>query len=201
MAAVRRANLDVSLDALGIVVGLPGSRVQVTNAIEGQVVEVLVTEGQEVQTGQPIARLDERLRARRLERQARGADELAATLAVLKATPREPEPRRSRTRFAAYSRRTRGGSVGPRAAGAVAEKRGEISEQQFFEAKERVRDAELAEQAAGQRQKALLQGPTPEAVHEAQTEGCPRGGGSERRRNCAWKCSCSRRRKPERSIG
>ncbi|MEX2185171.1 MAG: efflux RND transporter periplasmic adaptor subunit [Pirellulales bacterium] len=96
-------------------------------------------------------------------------DELAATLAVLKTPPREPERLQAdldvrRAQVAKEVAQAALDRLDPLA------RRGEISEQQVFEAANRVRDAELAEQAADQRRKALLQGPTPEAVHEAETK-------------------------------
>jgi RND family efflux transporter MFP subunit len=137
--------------------------------IEAQVTEVLVAEGDSVAAGQPIAHLDDRLAQIDLADAMAARDELAATLAALKAPPREPE------RLQAELDIQRAKIAKDIADKALAKleplrERGEISEQQVFEARERVHDAQLAADAAAQRQRALLQGPTPEAIREAEAK-------------------------------
>jgi RND family efflux transporter MFP subunit len=166
---VRRETIELTLSGVGLVMATPGGRTQVSNVIEGQVTEVLVAEGDSVEAGQPIARLDDRLAQIELADALAARDELSATLAALKAPPREPERMQAELDVERAKIAT-----------GIAEKalarleplrlRGEISEQQLFEARERVHDAQLAASAAAQRQRALLQGPTPEAIREAEAK-------------------------------
>jgi len=164
---VQRADLERTISGIGTCTAPPSRQMPVTAAVGGAVVEILVQEGTEVQGGQSLIRLDDRLAQKELTEREAARDELKASLVLLKTLPREPELRQARldverAQLAVDSARTAVGRLEPLF------RRREISEQQLYEKRQNLRDAQLALKTAEARQEVLTLGPKPEAVAEMQ---------------------------------
>jgi len=166
-AEAQRRAIRQSLSALGCFEALLDRGGVVTPAVEGQVSEILVTQGQRVSAGDPIVQLDARIaEANMIEKEA-ALDAAEASLELLRALPR-PEEQEN------YKLAIEAAAVAVAKAEAVAEKlrplakRGEISQQQMFEAELAVKQARLQQQTAEGLFAVALLGPKPEAVAEAE---------------------------------
>ena len=140
-----------------------------TPAVEGHVHELVVKQGETVQKGQPIVELDQSVALADLAEKTATRDSLRAALALLKSIPR-PEERRSNELAVEQAK------VALERAKAAAERlrplfaRHEVSEQQVFEADLAATSARLALQTAEAQLHAMLIGPRPEAVAEAEAK-------------------------------
>ena len=129
--------------------------------------KILVAEGTRVTAGDPLIRLDDQLPQKELLEREAARDEFKASLTLLKTLPREPERRQAKLEA------ERAQVVVELARSVVSRldplyRRKEISEQQFYEAKQKLRDSELALKAAQARVEVLMLGPKPEAIAEMQ---------------------------------
>ncbi|MGD0044085.1 MAG: HlyD family efflux transporter periplasmic adaptor subunit [Isosphaeraceae bacterium] len=138
-----------------------------TPAVEGHVHELVVKQGETVKKGQPIVELDQTVALADLAEKTATRDGLKASLALLKSLPRREE-RRSNELAVEQAK------VALERAKAAAERlrpllaRREVSEQQVFEAELAVTSARLLQQTAEAQLHAMLIGPRPEAVAEAE---------------------------------
>lgn len=158
-----------TIRALGPSTPLPTHKIQVSAAVEGMVTEILAHEGEKVKAGQPLVRLDDRLAQADLAERKGARAEIEAGLALLKALPREPERR------AADLDVERAGLAADLAKAVLdrlepLNSRKEVSDQQLYEAKLKLQDAQLSRKMAEAKRDALLLGPKPEAVAETEAK-------------------------------
>lgn len=154
---------------IGTTTPLPSHQIVIAPAVEGIVAEILVNEGDEVEAGRPLVRLDYRLAQRELAERKAAREELVSALTLLKTPPRKEEQRVAdleveRARVAEELAQTVLDRLTP------LNRRKEVSDQQLFEAQQRLRDATLARQVAEGHRTVLMLGPKPEAVAEAETK-------------------------------
>jgi multidrug efflux pump subunit AcrA (membrane-fusion protein) len=168
-APIRSASFQETVRGIGTSTVLPTHKIPVSALLEGMVTEILVQEGERVKPGQPIIRLDDRMAQADLAERKAARAELEASLALLKALPREPERR-------VLDLEVERGRIAVELARAVLERleplhgRKEISDQQLFEAKQKLQDAEILKKAAEARRESVLLGPKPEAVSEMEAK-------------------------------
>jgi HlyD family secretion protein len=166
---VREIRMEHVLRGIGTTTLLPSHLVIIAPAVEGIVAEILVNEGDDVEAGVPIVRVDDRLAQRELTERRAARSELQAQLALLKAPPRAEEQQLADMEV----ERAR---VAEELAQAVVDRliplnrRKEISDQQLFEAQQRLRDAVLARQVAQGHRTVLMLGPKAEAIAEVQAK-------------------------------
>ncbi len=167
--AARRGTIVQTVEALGRSEAIPAKLAMLTPAVEGHVHELVVKQGETVQKGQPIVELDQSVALADLAEKTATRDSLRAALALLKSIPR-PEERRSNELAVEQAK------VALERAKAAAERlrplfaRHEVSEQQVFEADLAATSARLALQTAEAQLHAMLIGPRPEAVAEAEAK-------------------------------
>lgn len=166
---IRAMPLEHVVRGIGTITSIPSHEAIIAPGVEGIVAEILVQEGDEVQAGQPIVRLDDRLAQRELVERTASRAELDAALTLLKTPPRAEERRVAdleveRAHVAEELARTALDRITP------LHRRKEASDQQFFEAEQRLRDATLAREVAEGRRTVLLLGPKPEAIAESEAK-------------------------------
>lgn len=158
-----------TVTALGRCEALPKKLALLTPAVEGQVAEILVDQGQHVTTGQPIVQLDPTLaKADLLEKQA-ARDSLEAALKLLESLPRLAEQEANKLAIEQAK-------IAVARAEALVERlqplraRNEVSEQQLYEAEQALKQARVQQQTAQAQYDAMMIGPRPEAAAEAQAK-------------------------------
>jgi multidrug efflux pump subunit AcrA (membrane-fusion protein) len=155
------------VEGLGRCEALPDRLATLTPAVEGHVEALRVMPGARVQKGQPIIELDRSVARADLAEKTATRDSLKAALALLQSLPR-PEERRANELAVEQAR------VAVERARAISEKlrpllaRHEVSEQQVFDAEKALDAARLQQQAAEATLHAMMIGPRPEAVAEAE---------------------------------
>jgi HlyD family secretion protein len=166
--AERRA-IAQTVSALGRCEALPDKLALLAPAVEGQVQTLLVQQGQRITAGQPIIQLDSTLAQADMAEQQAARDSLVAALTLLKSLPRVEEQEASKLAIETAA-------IAVARAQAVVERlqplkaRGEVAEQQMFEAEQAVKEARIQQQAAEAHYSLLMLGPRPEAVAEAQAK-------------------------------
>ena len=160
--------LTETVEGLGRCEALPDHIATLTPAVEGHVHELLVTQGDAVKKGQPIVELDKAVAQADLAEKTATRDGLKASLALLKSLPR-PEERRANELAVDQAK------VAVERARALVEsleslrREGNlVSKQQLFDAQKALEAAQYQEQAAEATLKAMMIGPRPEAVAEAE---------------------------------
>ncbi len=167
--AARRGAMPETVEALGRCEALPNRIATLTPAVEGHVHEVFVKHGDAVKKGQPLVALDETVARADLAEKTAIRDGLKASLAVLKSLPRRDE-------LAPAQLAVEQARVAVERAQAVAEGvqalRGNnlnlASKQQLFDAEKAVEAARLQQKTAEATLHAMIIGPRPEAVAEAE---------------------------------
>jgi RND family efflux transporter MFP subunit len=163
----RRGAMSETVEALGRCEALPDQIATLTPAVEGHVHELFIKHGDPVKKGQPIVALDETVARADLTEKIATRDGLKASLAVLKSLPRLEE--RAPSELAVEQAR-----VAVERAQAVAEGlqslRGNnlTSKQQLFDAEKALEAARFQRKAAEATLHAMMIGPRPEAVAEAE---------------------------------
>jgi RND family efflux transporter MFP subunit len=154
------------VDGLGRCEALPGKIATLTPVIEGSVATILVRPADEVKKGQPIVQLDPTLVQADLGEKIAGRAALEASLRLLQSLPRAEEQESRKLAVEAAK-------VSLAKAQAVVDNlrplraRGEIPEQQMFEAQSAATQARLQLRTAESELKVLMLGPRPAAVEEA----------------------------------
>ena len=162
-------SLERTVSGLARCETLPEKLAPLTAAVEGQVREILVQQGQSVTAGQPIIAFDTTLAKADLAEKSAARDSLVAALALLQSVPREKE--RRATELAIEQAK-----IATERAKAVVDNlrplraRNEVSEQQMLDAERALGQAEVLEQTAQAQLEALLLGPREEAVAEAEAK-------------------------------
>jgi HlyD family secretion protein len=165
--AARRGVMPETVEALGRCEALPNRIATLTPAVEGHVHEVFVKHGDAVKKGQPLVALDETVARADLAEKTAIRDGLKASLAVLKSLPRRDE-------LAPGELAVEQARVAVDRARAVAEGlqglRGNnlASKPQLFDAEKAVEAARLLQKSAEATLHAMIIGPRPEAVAEAE---------------------------------
>ncbi|HMB06080.1 MAG TPA: efflux RND transporter periplasmic adaptor subunit [Isosphaeraceae bacterium] len=165
----RRSTLVETVEGLGRSEAIPDRLATLTPAVEGHVHALLVKQGETVTKGQPIVELDKAVARADLAEKTATRDSLKAALALLKSLPR-PEERRANELAVEQAK------VALERARRVAERlrpllaRREISEQQVFEADLAATQAQLQLQSAEAQLRAMMIGPRPGAVAEAEAK-------------------------------
>jgi HlyD family secretion protein len=163
----RRGVMPETVEALGRCEALPDRIATLTPAVEGHVHELFVKHGDAVKKGQPLVALDETVARADLAEKTAIRDGLKASLAVLKSLPRRDE-------LAPGELAVEQARVAVDRARAVAEGlqglRGNnlASKPQLFDAEKAVEAARLQQKTAEATLHAMIIGPRPEAVAEAE---------------------------------
>ncbi len=164
----RTSTLTEVVEGLGRCEALPDRIATLAPAVEGHVHELLVAQGDMVKKGQTIVELDKVVAQADLAEKTATRDGLKASLALLKSLPR-PEERRANELAVAQAK------VAIERAKSLVEgiellhKDGNLaSKQQLFDARKAMEAAELQQQAAEANLSAMMIGPRPEAVAEAE---------------------------------
>ena len=163
----RRGAMSETLEALGRCEALPDQIATLTPAVEGHVHELFIKHGDPVKKGQPIVALDETVARADLTEKTAIRDGLKASLAVLKSLPRLEE--RAPSELAIEQ-----AQVAIERAQALVEGlqslRGNnlTSKQQLFDAEKALEAARVQRKAAEATLHAMMIGPRPEAVAEAE---------------------------------
>ncbi len=167
--AARRGTIVQTVEGLGRSEAIPTKLAMLTPAVEGHVHELVVKQGETVKKGQPIVELDQSVALADLAEKTATRDGLKASLALLESLPRREE-RRSNELAVEQAK------VALERAKAALERlrplrtRREVSEQQVFEAELAVTSAKILQQTAEAQLHAMLIGPRPEAVAEAEAK-------------------------------
>jgi HlyD family secretion protein len=165
----RKGKLEETIEGLGRTEAIPDHLATLTPAVEGHVHELLVNQGDVVKKGQPIVGLDKAVASADLAEKEATRDGLKASLTLLKSLPRPAE--RKPNELAIEQAK-----VAVARAKAVADKlrpllaRHETSEQMVFDAEQAVAQALLQQQTAEATLHAMMIGPRPEAVAEAEAK-------------------------------
>ncbi len=165
----RRSTVAEVIDGLGKVEALPDQLAILTPAVEGHVHTILTRLGDEVKKGQPIVELDRAVAEADLAEKTATRDGLQAALALLKSVPRLEE-RRSHE-IAIQQARVAVERAKAQVDG-LESLRGDnlSSKQQLFDARKALETAKFAQESAEATLQAMLIGPRPEAVAEAEAK-------------------------------
>jgi HlyD family secretion protein len=165
----RRSTLAETVEGLGQCEALPDRLAILTPAVEGHVHSLLVKQGDVVSKGQPIVELDKSVALADLAEKTAMRDGLKASLILLKSLPR-PEERRSNELAIEQARLSveRTERIAERLRPLLA--RHEVSDQQVYEADQAAAQARLQQQTAEAQLRAIMIGPRPEAVAEAESK-------------------------------
>jgi RND family efflux transporter MFP subunit len=159
--------LTETVDALGRSEALPDHIATLTPAVEGHVHDLLVAQGDAVKKGQPIVEFDKAVAQADLAEKTATRDGLKASLVLLKSLPR-PEERRAnelvveQAKVAVEQAKVTVDRLRPLLA------HHEASEQQLFDAERAVKQAVIQQETAEATLHAMMIGPRPEAVAEAE---------------------------------
>lgn len=166
---VERRSITSTVDALGHCEALPDKLARITPAVEGQVMALLVREGQTVKAGQPLVQLDDTLAKADLAEKRAGRDSLVASLELLRSVPRAEEQAASKLAIEQTQ-------VAVDQAAAMVERlkplqaRGEVSEQQLYDAEQALRNSQIQADSAKAQYEMLMLPPRKEAVSEAKSK-------------------------------
>jgi HlyD family secretion protein len=157
-----------SVNGLARCEALPGKIATLTPAIEGRVHEILACPSDEVEAGQAIIQLDATIARADLQEKLTNRDGLEASLRLLETPPR-PEEQETHKLAVELAK------VALAKADATVERlrplraRGDIPEQQMFEAELAVKQAQLQLHTAESELTVLMLGPRPAAIDEAKS--------------------------------
>lgn len=163
----RSGVIRVTVDALGRIEALPDRIATLTPAVEGHVHDLLVAQGEAVKKGDPLVEFDRAVAQADLAEKTATRDGLKASLVLLKSLPRPAERR-------ANELAVETAKVAVEQSNAVADRlrsllsRHEASEQQVVDAQRAVRQAVIQKETAEATLAAMMIGPRPEAVAEAE---------------------------------
>ena len=166
---VERRSMAQTLTALGRCDALPEKLALLTMAVEGRVEAILVEQGEDVAQGQPLVRLDATLAQADLAEKQAARDSLMASLRLLESLPRTKEQEASKLAIELAR-------ITVERTAALVERlqplraRDEVSDQQLFEAEQSLKQARVEQRTAEAQYDALMLGPRPEAVAEAQAK-------------------------------
>ena len=164
-----RRSLAQTVTALGRCEALPERLALLAPVVEGQVQAMLVQQGQHVTAGQPVIQFDSTLAQADLAEKQAARDSLTAALTLLQSLPRAQEQEASKLAIETAK-------IAVARAEALVERlrplrtRGEVAEQQMFEAEQTLEEARIQQQAAEAQFNLLMLGPRPEAVAEAEAK-------------------------------
>jgi RND family efflux transporter MFP subunit len=163
----RIGTLTEAVEGLGRCESLPDHIATLTPAVEGHVHELLVAQGDSVKKGQPIVELDRAVAQADLAEKTATWNGLKASLALLESRPRPEEQRANKlaveqAKVAVEQAKVAVDRLRPLLA------RHEASEQQLFDAKRAVKQAMIQQETAEATLHAMMIGPRPEAVAEAE---------------------------------
>jgi RND family efflux transporter MFP subunit len=163
----RRGAMSETLEALGRCEALPDQIATLTPAVEGHVHELFIKHGDPVKKGQPIVALDETVARADLAEKTATRDGLKASLAVLKSLPRLEE--RAPSEMAVEQARVAVERAQAFALGLQSLRGNNLtSKQQLFDAEKALEAARVQQKAAEATLHAMMIGPRPEAVAEAE---------------------------------
>lgn len=157
------------IEGLGRTESIPDHLATLTPAVEGHVHELLAKQGETVKQGQPIVELDKSVALADLAEKEATRDGLKASLTLLKSLPRLEERKPSELAIEQAK-------VAVARAQAVADglrsllERHEASERQVFDAAQAVELALIQQRTAEATLRAMMIGPRPEAVAEAEAK-------------------------------
>ncbi len=163
----RSGVITVTVDALGRIDALPDRIATLTPAVEGHVHDLLVAQGEAVKKGQALVEFDRVVAEADLAEKTATRDGLRASLALLQSLPRPAERR-------ANELAVETAKVAVEQANAVADRlrsllgRHEASEQQVVDSQRAVKQAMIQKETAEAQLRAMMIGPRPEAVAEAE---------------------------------
>ncbi len=158
-----------TVEGLGRCEAIPDHLATLTPAVEGHVHRLFVKQGSLVKAGQPIIELDKSVAQADLAEKSATLESLKAALALLKSLPR-PEERRANELAVEQAQ------VAVERAQVVVDKlrpllaRHEVAEQQVFDAEKALEAARLQKASAEATLQAMMIGPRPEAVAEAEAK-------------------------------
>ncbi len=167
--AVARRTITSTITALGRCDTIPDKLAMLTPLIEGQVTTLLVSRGALVRAGQPIVELDKKLATADLAEKEASRDSLVAALRLLQSTPRVEEQQANKLAIEQSQ-------IATAQAAAVVERlrplrgRGEVSEQQMFDAERTLKHTQVQQQIAEAQYEVLMLRPRDEAIAEAQSK-------------------------------
>ncbi len=156
-----------TVNGLGRCEALPHQIATLTPAVEGHVHELLVAQGDVVKKGQPIVELDKLVAQADLAEKTATRDGLRASLALLKSLPRPAERR-------ANELAVQQAKLAVEQAKVVADRLRplvrlhDVSEQNLLDAERAIRQASIQQETAQATLDAMMIGPRPEAVAEAE---------------------------------
>lgn len=162
----QQRTISHTVEALGTCEPLPDKTASLAAAIEGQTAAIPAKVGDAVKAGQVLVQLDRRLAEANLAEKKAARDGLVASLALLKALPRPEEQK-------GFQLAVDEAKVGVDKAAATVQRlqplfqRGEIPQQQMFDAKSALEQAKVQLAKAESQQRVAMMGPRPEAIQEA----------------------------------
>ncbi len=154
-------------EGLGRCEALPDHIATLTPAVEGHVHALLAAQGDLVKKGQSLLEFDKSVAAADLAEKTATRDGLKKSLALLKSLPR-PEERRPNELAVAQAK------VAVEQAQAAVDRlrplvvHHDVSQQQLFDAERTLKQAQIQEQTAEAQLRAMMIGPRPEGVDEAE---------------------------------
>jgi multidrug efflux pump subunit AcrA (membrane-fusion protein) len=159
--------LTQTADGLGRCEALPDHIATLTPAVEGHVHALLAVQGDLVKKGQSLVEFDKAVAAADLAEKTATRDGLKKSLVLLKSLPR-PEERRANELAVEQAK------VAVEQAQAAVERlrplvvHHDVSQQQLFDAERALKQAEIQQQTAEAQLRAMMIGPRPEGVDEAE---------------------------------
>ena len=163
----RLGTLIETVEGLGRCESLPDHIATLTPAVEGHVHELLVAQGDPVKKGQPIVELDKSVAQADLAEKTGTRDGLKASLALLKSLPRLEERRANE--LAVDQAKVAVERAQSLVDGLETLRGGKLtSKQQIFDTGKALEAARFQQQAAEATLNAMMIGPRPEAVAEAE---------------------------------
>ena len=159
--------LTETAEGLGRCEALPDHIATLTPAVEGHVHALLAAQGEPVKKGQSLLEFDKSVAAADLAEKTATRDGLKKSLALLKSLPR-PEERRPNELAVAQAK------VAVEQAQAAVDRlrplvvHHDVSQQQLFDAERTLKQAQIQEQTAEAQLRAMMIGPRPEGVDEAE---------------------------------
>jgi RND family efflux transporter MFP subunit len=164
----RSGVVSQTIDVLGRCEALPERLAMLTPAVEGHVHELVVKQGEAVKKGQPIVELDKSVALADLAEKTATRDGLKASLALLKSLPRPEERRANELAVDAAKVAVERARALVKSLESLHSSGNLVSKQQLFDATKALEAAELQQQSAEATLHAMMIGPRPEAVAEAE---------------------------------